>query len=75
MSDEDDELDLPITWPMSMDDMERFIKINMAERAIVEAADALRSEVDGECVALFARRQDALFRAVDAWRKLKGEGK
>ena len=49
------------------------IDIESAERAIVEAADTLRSEVDGDgCVALFARRQDELFRAVDHWRKLKG---
>ena len=55
--------------------LDHMAKIAEAERAIVDAADALRSEVDGECVSLFARRQDKLFRAVDAWRKLKGEGK
>ena len=53
--------------------LDHMAKIAEAERAIVDAADALRSEVDGECVALFARRQEELFRAVDAWRKLKGK--
>lgn len=53
--------------------LRREAEIESAERAIVDAADTLRSEVDGDgCVALFARRQDELFRAVDHWRKLKG---
>lgn len=89
MSDEDDELDLPITWPMSMDDMERFIKINMAERAIVEAADAQeaaarewKAEIDrnkserAESSAPFVRWEKCCRKthdAVDAWRKLREE--
>lgn len=61
-------------WAAERAARELAANIEKAERAIVEAADALRSEVDGECVALFARRQEELFRAVDAWRKLRGEG-
>lgn len=62
MSEKED-IESPISWPLSLDQCERIFAIHSAERAIVEAADLWRDTLPSDV-------RDV----VDAWRKLKGKG-